>query len=74
MGEVGVGAVTFKVDPSDDASSFAAAFELGEVGDGDCRLHANVSATAMAAAVTAIREPFMRRLLVAIRVSDMNVV
>src|SRR6476661_2840198 len=46
MGDVGLGAETFNVDPSDDASSFVAAFELGDVGAGDCRLQANVSATA----------------------------
>jgi len=63
MGDVGLGAETFNVDPSDDASSFAAAFELGDVGAGDCLLQANVSARAARAAVTANRDPFIRRLL-----------
>jgi len=63
MGDVGLGAETFNVDPSDDASSFVAAFELGDVGAGDCRLQANVSARPAMAAVTANRDPFIRRLL-----------
>jgi hypothetical protein len=71
IGEVGVGAETFKVDPSCDASSFVAAFEPGEVGDDDCRLHANVSAMVTAAAVSAKRDPLMRRLLLAKSVNDM---
>jgi hypothetical protein len=65
MGDVGLGAETFNVDPSDDASSFVAAFELGDVGADDCRLQANVSATAARAAVTVNRDPFIRRLLLA---------
>src|SRR5262245_52830589 len=63
IGEVGVGAVTFKVDPSAEASFPGLAFELGEVGDCDGLLQANVSARAATAAVTAKRDPFMRRLL-----------
>src|SRR6476661_7841012 len=36
---------------------------MGDVGAGDCRLQANVSARAARAAVTANRDPFIRRLL-----------
>src|SRR5262245_60537040 len=61
-GEVGVGGLTFNVDPS-DAASPPAGFELGDVGLADCLLQANVRATAVAAATTAKRVPFMRRLL-----------
>jgi hypothetical protein len=71
MGEVGVGALTFNVDPSADAS-MDAAFELGDVGDADCRLQANVSASAAKAAVIANRDPFMRRLLLAKGASDIG--
>jgi hypothetical protein len=35
MGEVGVGALTFSVDPSADASAPGVVFELGDVGDCD---------------------------------------
>ena len=69
MGDVGVGAVTFNVDPSGAALSFGAPFELGDVGDAGCLLQANVSARAAMAAVTANRDPFMRRLLSAFVVS-----
>jgi hypothetical protein len=55
--------VTFNVDPSADALSFDAAFALGEVGESDCLLQANVNARTARAAVTANRVPFMRRLL-----------
>jgi hypothetical protein len=63
IGERAAGVVTFSVDPSAEASSPAAAFELGDVGAGDCRLQANVSANAAAAAVMANLDRFMRRLL-----------
>jgi hypothetical protein len=72
MGEVGVGALTFSVDPSADASAPGVVFELGDVGDCDCRLHANVSATAMVAAATANRDPFMRRLLLVKGANDID--
>jgi hypothetical protein len=72
MGEVGVGALTFSVDPSADASAPGVVFELGDVGDCDCRLHANVNASAAKAAVIANRDPFMRRLLLAKGASDIG--
>jgi hypothetical protein len=72
MGEVGVGGLTFNVDPSADASPLGAAFELGDVGDCDCRLQANVSATAARAAMSANRDPFIRRLLLVKGASDIG--